>query len=205
MKLAFEEGITRSTVEIHQVVNSLYRSCTYVITHDSESWLVDCGDVEPLLHLIGDNALRGVLLTHGHYDHIYGLNTLMTLFPSLVIFTNEAGKGELLNDKWNFSKYLNAPFILQEPERVRLVNDGETVELFDNMKAVPVFTPGHSPSCVTWVVGNAVFTGDSYIPGVKTVTNFPLSDKGQAAASEIIIRDLVSLYDVYPGHAPELE
>lgn len=190
-------------MEIHQVVNTLYRSCSYVITHEGESWLVDCGDVEPLIHLIGDNALRGVLLTHGHYDHIYGLNILLTMYPSMAIFTNEAGQEELLNDKRNFSRYINDPFILQSPESVVLVEDGRGIELFDGIQAVPVFTPGHSPSCVTWVVGDAVFTGDSFIPGVKTVTNFPLSDKSQAAASHIIIRDLISHRFVYPGHAPE--
>lgn len=190
-------------MEIRKVVNTLYRSCSYVITHEGESWLVDCGDVEPLLHLIGDSTLRGVMLTHGHYDHIYGLNILLTMFPSMVIYTNEAGKEELLSDKRNFSKYINDPFILQKPENVILVEDGQGIDLFDGIQAVPVFTPGHSPSCVTWVIGDAVFTGDSYIPGVKTVTNFPLSNRAQSAASELIIRDLISHRDVYPGHAPE--
>ena len=190
-------------MEIHQVVNTLYRSCSYVITHEGVSWLLDCGDVEPLLHLIGHNTLRGVMLTHGHYDHIYGLNILLTLYPSMAIFTNEAGKEELLSDKRNFSKYINDPFILQSPENVILVEDGRGIDLFDGIQAVPVFTPGHSPSCVTWVIGDAVFTGDSYIPGVKTVTNFPLSNRAQSAASELIIKDLISHRDVYPGHAPE--
>ncbi len=190
-------------MEIHQVVNTLYRSCSYVITHEGVSWLLDCGDVEPLLHLIGHNTLRGVMLTHGHYDHIYGLNILLTMYPSMAIFTNEAGKEELLSDKRNFSKYINDPFILQKPENVILVEDGQGIDLFDGIQAVPVFTPGHSPSCVTWVIGDAVFTGDSYIPGVKTVTNFPLSNRAQSAASELIIKDLISHRDVYPGHAPE--
>ena len=192
-------------MEIHQVVNTLYSSCTYVITQKGASWLVDCGDVEPLIHLIGDNTLCGVMLTHGHYDHIYGLNTLASITPSLTILTNEAGREDLLNDKRNFSKYIGDPFIFQAPGRIKLVNDREGVDLFEGVQAVPVFTPGHSPSCVSWVIGDAVFTGDSYIPGVKTVTNFPLSDKAQVVASDIIIRDLVSHHDVYPGHAPEVE
>ena len=125
------------------------------------------------------------------------------MYPSMAIFTNEAGKEELLSDKRNFSKYINDPFILQKPENVILVEDGQGIDLFDGIQAVPVFTPGHSPSCVTWVIGDAVFTGDSYIPGVKTVTNFPLSNRAQSAASELIIKDLISHRDVYPGHAPE--
>lgn len=189
-------------MKISRVINSFFRSCSYVINRDGTSWVVDCGDVALLLPLI-DGELRGVFLTHAHYDHIYGLNTLLEMFPAMLIYTNEAGKVELLNDKRNFSRYISDPFILQEPEKVVLVEDGHGIDLYEGCQAIPIFTPGHSPSCVTWVIRNAVFTGDSYIPGVKTVTNFPLSDRAQAAASELVIRDLIAHREVYPGHAPE--
>ena len=71
-------------------------------------------------------------------------------------------------------------------------------------QAKAVFTPGHSPCCVTWIIGDAVFTGDSYIPGVKTVANIPHSDKLMAAQSESAIRQLAEHRAIYPGHAPAL-
>ena len=71
------------------------------------------------------------------------------MYPSMAILTNEAGKVELLNDKRNFSRYINDPFILQSPENITLVEDGKGIDLFDRIQAESVFTPGHSPSCVT--------------------------------------------------------
>ena len=191
-------------MEIRQVINTIFKSCSYVIVHDGESWLVDCGDVDRILPMI-DGPLRGVLLTHGHFDHIYGLNVLSSIFPSLPIFTNQAGMNELLNDKLNFSRYYGDPFVLDVPESIRLIEDGDCVDLFDGIRAEAVFTPGHSPSCVTWLVGDSLFTGDSFIPGVKTVTNVPHSDKVQAAASEGLIHELADHRIVYAGHAPEYE
>ena len=184
---------------IRRVVNSVFNSCSYIISHDGGSWLVDCGDVDQILPNI-DSPLNGVLLTHAHFDHIFGLNNLLALFPSLPVITNEAGKRALLSDKLNFSRYHEEAFVLDSPDNIKLIDDGERVQLYDGLHAKAVFTPGHSPDCVTWVVEDAIFTGDSYIPGVKTVTNFPLSDKALASHSEIIIRELASCRTVYPGH-----
>lgn len=191
-------------MEIRQVVNTVFKSCSYVIVHEGKSWLVDCGDVDRILPMI-DGPLCGVLLTHAHFDHIYGLNVLAAMFPKALVYTTRAGKEELLSDKLNFSKYYGEPFVLDDTEAVRLVEDRDEVPLFDGIAARAVFTPGHSPSCVTWVIGDALFTGDSFIPGVKTVTNVPHSDKEQAAVSEVLIRDLAVGRRVYAGHASESE
>ncbi len=189
---------------IRQIVNTVFRSCSYVISHEGCSWLVDCGDLDQILPLV-DGKLQGVLLTHAHFDHIYGLNSLMILYPGLSVYTNQVGLDTLLNDKLNFSRYYGEPIIFNEPDRVKLVEDGEWVELFDGIRAQAVFTPGHSPCCVTWMIDDALFTGDSFIPGVKTVTNIPHSNKDLAAESEALIRELAVHRTIYSGHAPEIQ
>lgn len=188
-------------MEIYQVVNTIFRSCSYVISGNGVSWLVDCGDIDQIVPLI-DERLEGILLTHAHFDHIYGLNHLLTFYPNAKIYTNQSGQDGLLSDKLNFSRYYGDPFVLSRPENVAIVADGEELALFEDIKARAVYTPGHSPGCVTWIVDDAVFTGDSLIPGVKTVTNIPHSDKELAARSECAIREMAQHRTIYPGHAP---
>ena len=182
---------------------------TYVLVDDNDNAvIIDPGkEDKALIDFLKESEItpKAILLTHGHFDHIYGLNVLSSIFPSLPIFTNQEGMNELLNDKLNFSRYYGDPFVLDVPESIRLIEDGDCVDLFDGICAEAVFTPGHSPSCVTWLVGDSLFTGDSFIPGVKTVTNVPHSDKVQAAASEVLIHELADHRIVYAGHAPEYE
>lgn len=189
---------------IHQIVNSVFNSCSYVLTQDKQSWLVDCGDVDQILPLI-DGKLQGVLLTHAHFDHIYGLNNLESLFPGVPVYTVMAGLNGLMSDKLNFSRYYGEPFIFDSPDNIKLVNDGECISLFDGVEIKAVATPGHSPGCVTWLTSDAIFTGDSYIPGVKTVTNLPHSDKDLALKNEALIRQMVENRSIYPGHAASNE
>ncbi len=189
---------------IHQIVNSIFNSCSYVLTQDKRSWLVDCGDVDQILPLI-DGKLQGVLLTHAHFDHIYGLNNLESLFPGVPVYTVMAGLNGLMSDKLNFSRYYGEPFIFDSLDNVKLVNDGDCISLFDGVEIKAVATPGHSPGCVTWLTSNAIFTGDSYIPGVKTVANLPHSDKDLALKNEALIRQMVENRSIYPGHAASNE
>ncbi len=189
---------------IHQIENSVFNSCSYVLTQDKQSWLVDCGDVDQILPLV-DGKLQGVLLTHAHFDHIYGLNNLESLFPGVPVYTVMAGLNGLMSDKLNFSRYYGEPFIFDSPDNVKLVNDGDSISLFDGVEIKAVATPGHSPGCVTWLTSNAIFTGDSYIPGVKTVANLPHSDKDLALKNEALIRQMVENRSIYPGHATSNE
>ena len=191
-------------VNIHRVVNTIFNSCSYVIVNDGCTWVVDCGDVDRILPLV-EGRLDGVLLTHAHFDHCYGLNQLLALYHNVPIYTSAVGKDTLMSDKLNLSKYYGEPFVLQFPDNVRVMEDGQHIELFEGVSVTAVATPGHSPCCITWMLDDVLFTGDSLIPGVKTVTNIPHSDKAMARLSETRIRQLSDGREIYPGHAAPSE
>ena len=185
---------------IHIIVNTFFSSCTYVLTVDDFLWLVDCGDVEPILPLIKGKNLKGVLLTHAHYDHIYGLNELLRHFSNTLVYTNECGKDTLLNARKNMSLYHETPFVFEYPENIRIVNDGDEIELDKGITAKVVATSGHHPSCLTYIISDAIFTGDSYIPGIKVVTNLPKGNKKLAQDSVEKILLMSEGRIIYPGH-----
>lgn len=192
------------SLELNRIINSLFTSCTYILDVGANCvWLVDCGDLEPLLPLLYGKQLKGVLLTHAHFDHIYGLNELLRLYPDTLVFTNEIGKDALLDAKKNMSFYHETPFVFQHPEQIRIANDDDVIELSEKLKAQVVATPGHHPSCLTYVIDDAIFTGDSYIPGVKVVTNLPKGNKKQAQESLAKISELSRGCTIYPGHLVE--
>ena len=177
-------------MQIEAHTNSLFNSVTYRFG----AMIVDPGDVWRF-----EGALN-VLLTHAHFDHIYGLNELLRLSPTAKVFTNASGREMLLDARKNMSFYNESPFVFDHPDRVVVVEEGDEVCLGEGLVALAVFTPGHNPSCITWVVGDAVFSGDALIPGVKTVTNLPGGDKVAAARSEERIRALKGARTLYPGH-----
>lgn len=168
-------------------------------------WLVDCGDVPPIVDMlssVGGNLsllIKGVLLTHVHYDHIYGLPQLKELFPSLRVYTNEFGKKALTDIRLNYSKYHNDP-IVYESDNVETCEEGSVIELFDGVLAKVYHTPGHNPSCLTYEVGDYLFTGDAYIPGIKVVTTLKGGDKVKAAESVERILRLAEGKTVCAGH-----
>ena len=193
-------------VEVAYIVNSVFTSRTYYLylPGSPDVWLVDCGDVDVLVHKLEHLLkvgfeVKGVLLTHAHYDHIYGLPRLKALFPDVKVYTNEMGRKMLGSEKLNMSKYHEDP-ITFETENVEICNEGDEIVLYEGINAKVYFTPGHNPSCLTFEVGGFLFTGDAYIPGVKVVTHLPGSNKQLAMQSLEKIIELAKGKVVYSGH-----
>lgn len=181
----------RADMKIFTRINSVFSSCSYIIHGASGNIMVDCGDdsseekeASPIQH---------ILLTHCHFDHIYGLNRVLERNPNALIYTNEEGRELLLNAKKNLSLFYEEAFECRYPDRIKTIHDGAVIEGY---KAF--FTPGHHPSCITWIIDDIIFSGDSYIPGIKTVTNLPGGNKMQAEDS--VRRILAFGGTIYPGH-----
>ena len=108
-------------LKVTYIVNSVFSSRTYILSLDGHKdfWLVDCGSTPLIMERLtamsgGDFRVNGVLLTHAHYDHIYGLPSLKELFPDVNVYTNEAGREALADERRNMSKYHGDPIVFKE-------------------------------------------------------------------------------------------
>ena len=188
---------------VERVINSIFTSNTYLLHEDGglDYWLVDIGDIDPVQALLPEGAkVQGLLLTHTHYDHMYGINRLVSLFPDCLVYTSEHGREGLYSDKLNNSRYHYDKLVYSREDNVRVLCEGDLVPLWPGCDAEVYETPGHDWSCLVYRVGSSVFSGDSFLPGIKVTALFPKSDKTKAVASEQRIRALSSGRMVYPGH-----
>jgi len=189
-------------LQVKRVVNSVFSSNTYILFDEDSDycWLVDVGDYKRTITALPDNKrIAGIMLTHTHFDHIYGLNDMCKRFPECVVYTSEYGQEALMDDKKNLSRYHEHP-ILFEGRHLRTMRDGDEILLFGNEKMVVKETPGHDPGCLTFLTDRFIFTGDSYIPGIKVVTKLPGGNRFQSEESVRMILELSREKIICPGH-----
>ena len=191
-------------IEIHDITNTIFTSKTYILSKQGEdkAWLVDIGDIEPVLSYLDERHLyvEGVFLTHAHFDHIYGLKALIRQFQECKVYCTEYAKEALASDKLNLSKYQET-LISYSGDNVEIVHEGEMMSLFEGEPEMMFYeTPGHNLGCLTMVMGNVAFTGDAYIPGVGVNTIPPKADKTLAKMSLERILKLAKEKTILSGH-----
>lgn len=193
-------------VKISSITNSIFTSKTYLLYKEGEekAWLVDIGDIDPVLAFFQHHHLsvEGVFLTHGHFDHIYGLNSLVEAFPQCKVYVTEYTKQALASDKLNMSRYHETPFTFSGDCVV--VKEGDAISLYDDEPLMEFYeTPGHNPGCLTMVLGDLIFTGDAYIPRVGANTKLPHANKELAQQSLERILKLAEGKTILSGHYVE--
>lgn len=161
-------------VNVARFINSRFTSNTYVIfSTDSENiWVIDPGDftlVEEWMQRNSKSGIAGVLITHAHFDHIYGANELYQKYPFVPFYVyNQIGVEILYDSKKNGSMYTELPFVLNEQARVFTISP--EMFLWDDCKIQTFFTPGHSEDSMCILLGKILFTGDTLIKDLRTVT-----------------------------------
>ena len=193
-------------VKVEYITNKFFSSRTYVLLNELNDyvWLVDCGDIDEAIETLAKGkCVKGVMMTHTHADHLYGLNRLLELFPHAKIFTNMFGAEALSDSRLNITRYHSEvpDFEITHKDNVVVVDEGAQIDLFEGVSADVFLTTGHDASCLTYKIDKYLFTGDSYIPGIPVVAKFPKSNKKLAAVSETRIKTLADGLIVCPGHS----
>lgn len=193
-------------LKVRRIVNSFFSSNTYLLsaTNSNNCWLVDIGDMSEVENYLQPNSIiSGLFLTHSHYDHIYGINELCAKHPHCVVYTSEYGEVALKDNKKNLSLFNEHPMTYDG--NVSILHDGDSLNIFENIPVKILATPGHCASCLSYVIGDNIFTGDSYIPNIHTVTNLPKGDKIEAKKSIEKIKALSIGKVICPGHGPRVK
>lgn len=133
-------------------------------------------------------TLAAILLTHGHFDHVGGVDGLLAHYPSLPVY---AHRGDVSKTPGQLT-WQAVPSWIE-------IHDNDTLFLAGIQLSV-LHTPGHSRGSVVFRVDDCLFTGDTLFRGSMGRTDFPGGSVAQMRASLRRLGELEGNYQVYPGH-----
>lgn len=188
------------------VLGDLGTNCYIIGDPDSkEAFVIDPDDGPAVVDTLKERGLTciGILLTHGHSDHIHGVQTLMDTYGAPV-YIHERDLPCLYDPQVNLSALHGRPVTITGGT-IKTVKDGQHIGS-GKMDFQVLETPGHTVGGVCYYMSPAVFVGDTLFRESVGRTDFPGGDFEALAQS--IRTKLFTLSDqtmAYPGHGPETQ
>lgn len=186
-------------MKIERMIIGAFAVNTYLIYHEvsKEAFVIDPGacTVE-LLERLEDKKLLGILLTHGHVDHIGGVEKLLENHHT----TLYAGVYEraLLSDPM-----LNLSGLMGEATSLKAdveLSDGDNIP-FGTSTVKVISLPGHTSGGLGYLMGDVLFCGDTLFQGSIGRTDFPTGNYETLIQSvENKIFKLPDQTLILPGH-----
>ena len=191
------------SLEVEQLTLGPLGTNCYVVRREaaaSEAVVVDpSGDAAELQLLLARLGARcvGILVTHGHWDHLLGVAELAE-GTGAPVYMSESERS-LLEDP---NRFTPSGIVLRPYTPDVLLRGGETVDVaglsFDVLSV-----PGHSPAHLAYQADGSLFSGDVLFAGSVGRTDLPGGDWDTLAASiRSLVETLPSETVVYPGHGP---
>ena len=174
-------------------------NCYIVYDDDKNGFIIDPGaEAEKILAYVKDQGLtiEGILLTHGHGDHISALNKVRDGL-GVKVYMHKSELENFLSQSPEFVAMLGGELPDKNPDV--FVKDGDVIH-FKAGDVKVIFTPGHTPGGVWDLYGDTLFTGDTLFQGSIGRTDFPGGDVAAIMSSLIRLSKLDEDLKVLSGH-----
>jgi len=194
-------------IQVKQFVLNPFQENTYILFDETnEAIIIDAGcytpqEVESIKNFVGSKGLKIKYLvnTHGHIDHLLGIDLLKELFNV-----------ESIAHANDLSLFETAPMqgmmfgisIKKAPSIDKTVKEGDQIK-FGNSVIEIIHTPGHTTGGICLYVREQgiLFSGDTLFRG--SIGRTDLSGGNYETIIESIVEKILPLGDdteVYPGH-----
>ena len=155
---------------------------------------------EELLNFVKENniTIEFILLTHGHFDHILGANSL----NAKTTYINEKDK-EMLQDSFKNAGFVAGILKLEEIKNLKTFKDCDEINfLKEHFKVIA--TPGHTKGSSCFVfLDEVIFTGDTLFKESVGRTDLYGGDSKTLKNSLLKLKNLKKDYVILPGHGKE--
>ena len=192
-------------MELHTFTLGMLQTNAYVLIEGGECWVIDPGfQPGPLLDFLRDHDLTPsrVLLTHGHVDHIAGVDELRELFAGTKVYCPAADAIMLTDATANMSAPFGFPAAFNPADAT--IDPGDELTL-GGLKWQVLDTSGHTQGGVSFYcqAERIVLTGDALFAGSIGRCDIP-----HASSRQLLDNLREHLYTlppetkVPPGHGP---
>ncbi len=186
---------------VHAIIN-FFTENTYIVNEDKHCFIIDPGaDLKEIVSYIEteDLIVDGILLTHGHFDHILYINEVVNTYQCPV-FIHEDERNFLFDPSLNLSSTISKNIVFQHKHLIETFQTPFTIKLND-VSITAYHTPGHTRGGVIYHYKDMVFTGDTLFKGTIGRSDLPTSDKKALMSS---LKHIKTTFDdntlLYPGH-----
>lgn len=188
-------------MKINQLGLGVFMANCYIIQSENKNAaVVDIGgDSDVLLGFLEKNGitLKKILLTHGHFDHIGGVEQVRRA-TGAEVYVHHLDVPKLSDCNENFG----AAHGITDIEPVTIYNeisDGDIITL-DEIQFSVMHTPGHTKGGVCYITDGVIFSGDTLFKNSMGRTDSPDGDNTEMMRSLRKLKLLDGDYAVYPSH-----
>lgn len=183
---------------VKSMIAGIYEeNCYFVIDEATkETVIMDPGGSEEKLEkeLLALGAkVKYILLTHGHFDHVGGVDYLAEKFNAPV-YIHKLEEEYMEKDNTVFGSIKKIDGYLKDGDILDFANT--TIKVFH--------TPGHTKGGVCLLIDDKLFTGDTLFQGSIGRSDFiggSYSDLINSIKTKLLVLDKNT--EVYPGHGPK--
>ena len=192
-------------IKIGRMTLGMYQTNTYFLYREGskDTILIDPADSGDIIYdklLEKGFEVKCILLTHAHFDHIFGIKGVRER-AKVTVYAFEDEKELLEDPSLNLSNSVRRSTIINADE---FLKDGDTLTLC-NMTFKVIHTPGHTKGgcCFYFEEAGFLVAGDTLFMESIGRSDFPTGNERTLINS--IKEKLMALPDevkVYPGHGP---